>query len=137
MRIPYRKRGGELLLPMTPLIDVVFLLLIFFLVSNQLASQEDVVPVELPRISRGDKDVPSRTSRILVQVVNAHTIRVNKRKCNLDELPSLLQQEVVEGDKVELRLRCDRRIDYRSVERILRIASQVGIRDIQLAVMER
>ena len=48
MRLPHNGQSRELSNNMTPMIDVVFLLIIFFLVSSHLARQESRVPLELP-----------------------------------------------------------------------------------------
>ena len=47
MKIQKKKRRGECVVPMTPLIDCVFLLLIFFLVTGQLKRWERQIPVSL------------------------------------------------------------------------------------------
>lgn len=45
----HRRRGPVLSLQMAPLIDVVFLLLVFFLLTANFRSQEGFLPAELPR----------------------------------------------------------------------------------------
>ena len=48
MRVPTRSVSGEVGFNMTPMIDVVFQLIIFFLLSSHLAKQEKEVPLPLP-----------------------------------------------------------------------------------------
>ena len=52
MRVPSNLRSGSLGFNMTPMIDVVFLLIIFFLVSSHLAKQEVQMPLPLARLLR-------------------------------------------------------------------------------------
>ena len=53
MKIPTSQTSRRFGANMTPLIDVVFLLIIFFLVSSQLARQEANIELELPEASTG------------------------------------------------------------------------------------
>jgi len=55
---PSRKRRG-FFLQMTPMIDVIFLLLTFFLLTANFRTPEDALPIRLP-----DKDQPQRISII-------------------------------------------------------------------------
>ena len=55
MRIPRRLGSGEIGINMTPMIDVVFQLLIFFLVSNHIAKQEAQMPIPLPVADSGSE----------------------------------------------------------------------------------
>ena len=48
MRVPSNLARGSLGFSMTPMIDVVFLLIIFFLVSSHLAQQEVQLDLDLP-----------------------------------------------------------------------------------------
>jgi len=51
MKVPqYRPTGGTTI-SMTPMIDIVFLLIIFFLVSSHMASRETAQPIDLPSAS--------------------------------------------------------------------------------------
>ncbi|MGL5232195.1 MAG: ExbD/TolR family protein, partial [Fusobacteriaceae bacterium] len=43
-----RRNGGELILEITPLIDVVFLLLIFFLVATSFEDNKSGIKIDLP-----------------------------------------------------------------------------------------
>jgi len=49
MKIPGRVRGAGLKFNLTPMIDVVFNLIIFFLVASHYSRSEAVVDLELPR----------------------------------------------------------------------------------------
>jgi len=63
MNLRGSRRREEATIELTPLIDVVFLLLIFFLLTstiqqaNQASSRESAIPIELPEASSGAEDV--------------------------------------------------------------------------------
>ena len=56
MHIPSYARSKEVGFNMTPMIDVVFLLIIFFLVSSHLAKQESQMEIDLPNTESGSGD---------------------------------------------------------------------------------
>ena len=54
---------------MAPLIDVVFLLIIFFLVSSHLAQQEVQLELDLPTAASGQSPGEDQTRRVVVNVL--------------------------------------------------------------------
>jgi len=64
--------GGDICFNMTPMIDVVFLLIIFFILASQMASQELVqLKLHRPQVSqaRRDAELTSAPNRLIVNVV--------------------------------------------------------------------
>jgi len=55
MRVVSNLSRGSLGFNMTPMIDVVFLLIIFFLVSSHLAQQETQLELDLPEATSGTR----------------------------------------------------------------------------------
>ena len=55
MKIPRQARSRGLQFNITPLIDIVFLLVIFFLVATHFASSEVREPIDLPETSETDE----------------------------------------------------------------------------------
>ncbi|MGF1634933.1 MAG: ExbD/TolR family protein [Phycisphaerae bacterium] len=64
MRIKRRKAQG-IEVPMSPLIDCVFLLLIFFLVTSMIKRWEHQVPVQLPDQTSSLSDQPQRSAVVI------------------------------------------------------------------------
>ncbi|NIL99222.1 MAG: hypothetical protein GTO62_19500, partial [Planctomycetales bacterium] len=69
MRIPLSRRRSRLEMNMTPMIDVVFLLIIFFLVSSHLARQEVQAQLDLPPARTGVDLPPAADPRVTINVV--------------------------------------------------------------------
>ena len=121
---------------MTPMIDVVFLLIIFFLVSSHLARVENRLPVDLPdAITFGVSDVVKPALTITVD--DSARILVAGKEVDKVNLHAVMEDlKVREGDQAALRIRSDKSIQYRYVEPVLRAAAQSGVTDISLAVQE-
>ena len=136
MKIPDQQNRPFTGANMTPMIDVVFLLIIFFLVSSHLARQESRLPVELP--------IASTHSPLNVDPVSL-TITVNRDRQVLvggkivkeTELDGILAEVASrDGDAASLRIRTDGAVPYGKIEPILKASAMAGLLDIKLAVKE-
>src|ERR1051325_6526370 len=86
MKIPSFSKGGEVGFNMTPMIDVVFQLIIFFLVSSHLAKQEIQFKLPLPEARSGQKDKPTEKPRLTVNVLADGTLLFAGRQVTAEEL---------------------------------------------------
>lgn len=134
MRIPRRSSSAELGIDMTPMIDVVFQLIIFFLVSSHLVKQETQVQLPLPVAKSGDKDVDS-TSRLTVNVLADGGLLLAGRQLNEQELTARLAEKVQElGKDVEVRIRSSRQVPYAKVEPVMLSCAKAGVWNVTFAV---
>ena len=69
MRVPRSSRNSEIGINMTPMIDVVFQLLIFFLVSSHIAKHEAQMALPLPIADSGTDDQESTRPRVTINVL--------------------------------------------------------------------
>jgi len=123
---------------MTPMIDVVFLLIIFFLVASHFTNQENAVEVELPKADEAKEIPPEETPRLTVTIPNETELFIGMKPITTTELPELLRQEKAkQKEEFQLRIRAGRKVPYSVVEPILLQAAESGIYDVQFAVMEK
>ena len=122
---------------MTPMIDVVFLLIIFFLVSSHLAQRENRIQVELPAARGGQAEVPDAAPRLTLTLQEDGRIWLGGRQLLAPEqLTERLQAQLEHhGTLLELRIRCDRRLPYRHVEPVLASAARAGLWNVSFAVV--
>lgn len=122
---------------MTPMIDVVFLLIIFFLVASHFGQQESSVEVELPKAEGGEQIIENETPRLTISIPETGKLYVGGQQRDADKLESILTSEKKRfGDDFQLRVRAGRKIPFQEVEPILKSAARAGIRDVQFAVRE-
>jgi biopolymer transport protein ExbD len=120
---------------MTPMIDVVFLLIIFFLVSSHLARNESQLELELPIAGSASDDVDQQTPRMIVIVVADGNLFLAGRPVGSDQLKERFSDAVEkEGDGLEVRIRGSRNVAYSAVEPIMRSCVQAGIWNVSYAV---
>ncbi|EMI57640.1 Biopolymer transport protein ExbD/TolR [Rhodopirellula sallentina SM41] len=127
---------------MTPMIDIVFLLIIFFLVSSHLSRQETRHPVTLAEASSGEP--PEADASPITLTLDADSqLFFGGDPITLDQVSSRIRtwttgrdaDAASESNKV--RFRIDRVVPYATVEAVLRQLADVGIRDVAIVVNPR
>jgi biopolymer transport protein ExbD len=116
MRFKTLLKPSNALIDLTPLVDVIFLLLIFFIVTS------DVLPLKSLRIENPqiDRDGAPLTTQLLVVVDAQNVIYVGSKKAivDLSSLPQSLQEEMrmLKKQHPEIQptvvLSIDRRVEY-------------------------
>ncbi len=140
MRVPINFSRAGASFNMTPMIDVVFLLIIFFLVSSHLARQEVQLEMDLPDAGTGEPTGDDQTRRVVVNVLPdaepTGRIMVAGRRMQPDELTRLIDYESRRADRqLEVRIRSDRTVPYGAVEPILLACARAGVWRVTFAVV--
>lgn len=126
MRVPSTRFRRPMRMDMTPLIDMVFNLVVFFLVASHFANETDI-PVELPRAvtSTDDADDPRR---LVVTITEHEQLYIADQSINLPQLQDLVRDELDRhGPELTVQIRSDRRVPYRAVEPLLMLCSRLGV----------
>lgn len=136
MRVPQQARQTGLRFQITPLIDVVFLLVIFFLVATHFVQHEAVQAVELPVASQGDEesDVPRR---LVISVAADRTMSVKDRRVTLADVELMIAEDTaVRSADYAVRIRADQSVPYDHVEPIMLACLRAGVTRFEFAVRE-
>jgi len=138
MKVAQYPRESGIGFNMTPMIDVVFLLIIFFLVSSHLAKQESRVPVELPEAAQGQEPLDDESPRMVVTVKETGEILAFGQVVT----PQTLSKQIDDFRRkhvkqIEVRIRGDRRVSYRVVEPILLACAKAGVWKVAFAVYRK
>ncbi len=138
MRVPIRAVRRDVDFNMTPLIDIVFLLIIFFLVSSHLAKQEVQLELDLPTAASGQMPTESDRTRVTVNVLAEGQVMLAGATIDADELTRRLRYERERsGDNLEVRIRSDRRVAYQFVEPVMLACARSGVWNVTFAVIRR
>jgi biopolymer transport protein ExbD len=120
---------------MTPMIDVVFQLIIFFLVSSHLSRQDTDVKLPLPVADTGLSEQLNETTLLVVHVQQDGSLASGGQPIPASELDKFLAQRQAESPHaLQLRLRCHRRVAYQHVQPLLVAAARQGIWNVEFAV---
>jgi biopolymer transport protein ExbD len=138
MRPPLRRRPTASRINMTPMIDVTFLLIIFFLLSSHLAQQETQLELDLPMAASGRQAVDDERPRLSVNVEADGSVMLGSTETPPQEMSRRLRIERERlGDDLEVRVRADRSVPYSTVEPILLACADAGIWNVTFAVFKR
>lgn len=114
--MPSKRRTRESLAPdITPLIDVVFLLLIFFMVSTVFKKDELALLLDLPKASQGENK--AQIEKNLLIELTAEQVAINGKKTTLENLGHDLANIINKSLPVELRI--DKEVKYQRVISLL------------------
>jgi biopolymer transport protein ExbD len=138
MRLPPRRSLASAYINMTPMIDVTFQLIIFFLLSSRLAQQETQMELELPAAASGRQAVDDERPRLTVNVSANSGVTLGSTQMRADEMAERLRVERQRlGGDLEVRIRADRSVPYSTVGPILLACAEADIWNVTFAVFER
>ncbi len=122
-----RETGHTPSLSLAPMIDVVFLLLIFFMVSTTFVVRPGL-DLSLPL---SDHEVEAAPDRWVVSVDPKGTIYLNREKITKEELLGRL-----EGDPRPVSLRADRTVPHGIVVDVLNTVKSAGVESVNVSTEE-
>lgn len=120
-----KRRGPDLM----PLIDMVFILLIFFLLTSTAALP--TVDVELPETSSGETKTPAT---IVVTIQEDGTLLIDETRVAMDLFLPMLESRYREQLKAELTIRADRRVAFGKVVEIMDLCKMAGAEEVSFLV---
>jgi biopolymer transport protein ExbD len=135
MRIPSTIGRSDVGINLTPMIDVVFQLIIFFLVSSHLAKQEAQMNLPLPIADSGEKAGDRGTRRLTLNVLADGRLLLAGHPVDASELRRRLEDAIrSDGPLLEVRIRGDRSVRYGLVEPLLTACARAGVWDVKFGV---
>lgn len=137
--LPQRNSGRSVGFMMTPMIDVVFLLIIFFLISSHLTRQENQTRLPLPVATTAAHPAQMDTLKIVVNVDQAGQMTLGTQAVTIEEFSqrlaaTLARLEEDERGRFEVRIRCSRETPYRFMQPIMNACVGQSIWNITYAV---
>ena len=113
---------------MTPIIDVVFLLLIFFLVATRFGEEEREIDTRLPVVVQA-RPLSSGIAQITVNVTEKGEYKVVGKTYSLDDLNRFLSSENAKNNQRQtVYVRCDERCQFKHLARVLGICESLKMK---------
>ena len=114
---------------LTPMIDMVFILLIFFLLTSVFILP--AIDVQLPDAATGEKP---EELELTISIRPDGTIFVNREQVPFDGLFAYLQQKAEEYLVEEVFLRADNSLEFGKIVDVLDITRQAGFNNVSFMV---
>ncbi len=121
------KKRETLNFDMTPLIDVVFILLIFFMVTSTFKSQNTALSLELPKASASSKAVKKEDITI---ELSTYALAFKGKIITLKMLDKYLSQ--INDKEKTITLKIDKKVEYAKVIQILNILQKYNLNNLAL-----
>ena len=120
---------------MTPMIDIVFLLIIFFMTVSQITRVVDH-PVELPTVAEGGS--PSDPIAMTVNINQDGTLIVAEKEYDLAELLVFVGEQLAKVNNdpalLNVRVRCDKRCKAKHANNVMKELAAMNLSLVRIAV---
>ena len=120
-------------LNLTPMIDITFLIVIFFLVGTQFRNDEKQFDVNVPQVATAGAMTPAPDKKI-VNVGRDGTLTLDRQVVTLEQLTARLAQAREEYADLGVVVRGDAHGEFQNVASALSAVRQAGISEMGIAV---
>jgi biopolymer transport protein ExbD len=120
--------NGAVTIELAPIIDMVFLLLIFFLVATTFHQTEREMQIALP-VATAAGPISSTMREIVINVDEAGEVIVGGRRMADEDLRGLIDAAVAANPEQKVTVRGDRRTAYANVVRVLDVCKGAGVQE--------
>lgn len=129
MKFPHQNKKGASF-DLTPLIDVVFLLLIFFMLTTTFVNLENRVKVNLPS---GDFAAAESSENIIVTITENNTVYLNGKLIDPLKLTESVAAKIEEEPERTVILEADKNVLHGKVIRVMDLLKKGGAEKIAIA----
>ncbi len=126
-------RKDDVEIDMAPMIDMVFLLLIFFMVASVVVTEK--IDISLPE-SQAAKVPEDIKGRVVLSVDANDQIYFGMVPVTIDELKENIAAELDLDPNLRLMIRADERVEYKTSKDIMIACGEVGATDLIYATFE-
>lgn len=120
-------------LNLTPMIDIVFLLIIFFMVGTKFSELERKIGLQIPEVSDGGPLTAAPEKRV-VNVYRDGQITLDRQQVTLEELTATLAAARSQYNDLGVLIRGDATSAFQRVAEVLNACRQAGIAELGISV---
>lgn len=136
MSVTIKKSNAAANLSLTPLIDVVFLLLIFFLVTSKFDEEERRLPIDLP-VATSATPMTQRPREVTVDIDREGSLFANGQRVDLAELEATLRRAVANNPTNQtVVIRADAEVAFQPVVTVMDMCNATGVSEYTVTTQE-
>ncbi len=135
MSVIFKRGNAEIEANLTPMIDVTFLLIVFFVLVSQIVSKENQ-PMELPEPTDPASELVSDDERAVINIVHGGqgradeiwlgTRRYETSRAGIEAIAQQLQRLYSSNPSLQVNLRADRAVHYTYVQQVMDAISEAA-----------
>ena len=134
MNFAVRKRRAPSII-IVSLVDILTILLIFFVVSTTFKKDQPEVQINLPESKTATK-APAELEHAIVTVDESDAIKLNDRPLNVDELEGAVRN-LSQTQKASLALQADRKASFGTIIKVMDALKLAGVRNLPAFTREK
>lgn len=120
---------------MAPMIDMVFLLLVFFMTVASVAKSQRTVELDLPE-SEESKIPEDASGRGILSVDAEGLYYIGDQVRTLEAIKESISARIRQDPELQIQVRADRTTEYAAVQKLLKAAAESGAYEIIYATFE-
>ena len=136
MRIRDTETGEEPVVNMTPMIDIVFTLLIFFMVATTYLDMERQIDVQLPPATTG-ADTEKPPDELVINVLQDGSVHLGEKLVDDAALQSALAQAAQSNKETPVTIRGDRLTAHEHIVRVMDACGVAGLSSLAVGTIEK
>ena len=125
------KRRESLGLDLTPVIDVVFILLIFFIVTSVFKKEENALILDLP--TSNAKEIKVEEEQVFIEV-NKTKLAIKGIEVSFESLEDNLK--VIKNKEKPVVVRIDKKVEYERIVKVLDLLQKYNLSNLALVTNE-
>ncbi|MDA3800237.1 MAG: biopolymer transporter ExbD [Kiritimatiellae bacterium] len=119
------EQEGDAQFEMAPMIDMVFLLLVFFMCASHMSVIQSV-PMEIPTATKAV--VPDeRPNRFLVNITADGTVYSGDTEVTIDQLKELAKEDMQYKPNMKVYIRADQKTHHKDVRKVMNSLAETGL----------
>ena len=122
-----------LTLNLTSMIDVLFLLIIFFMAGTQFTELERNIALQVPQVSDA-KNLPAAPQRHVISIYRDGQVTLDKELVTLQQLSQRLAERRQVNPRLNVIVRGDGEGTFQNVASVLAACRQAGVSDLGVSV---
>ena len=115
---------------LTPLIDVIFILIVFFLLTSSI--QDKIIEIDLPGSTEAEND--KIKNELVIEIDRDNIYYIDGRQTDFTSVSLMVKIESEEKNSPFITVRSDRETDFSSIVKLLDLAKRYRIKGINFSV---
>ena len=133
MKLVQKNNDDDIELDMSPMIDMVFLLLIFFIVASQIIDEKPQVEIPDAVYAKVPDDT---TGRLMITVRADERYFIGQVEVSFDEMKEKLALEIKKDPNMRVLIRSDAQTKYKVNEKVMTACAEIGANDLIYSAFE-
>jgi len=131
-----KRHWAALAVNMTPLIDVVFLIIIFFIVMINF-SEMHIRKVNLPKADEARHSLEAKDQKITIAIKSDGLIFLQRKKIDIHNLANALRGSHQQPEQITVQIRADMDVPYEVLKKIMTTLARARYCKIEFSTLKR